>query len=151
MGSSTDNMPTTREELDRLRATLSDHNRRYYVEAKPMISDREFDRMMDVLIHVESRHPEWADPNSPSCRVGGDITDRFEKVEHSEPMLSLSNSYNAEDIQEWAERADKILEGEAVEFVMELKYDGVAIALHYENRALHRGLDPGRWDPRAKT
>lgn len=108
-----------------------------------MISDREFDRMMDVLIHVESRHPEWADPNSPSCRVGGDITDRFEKVEHSEPMLSLSNSYNAEDIQEWAERADKILEGEAVEFVMELKYDGVAIALHYENRALHRALTRG--------
>ena len=143
MGEFTDNVPKTREELDDLRATLSEHNRRYYIEAKPTISDREFDRLMEVLIQAESNHPDWADINSPSQRVGGDITDRFEKVDHSEPMLSLSNSYNAEDIQEWAERADKILEGEAVEFVMELKYDGVAIALHYENRELHRALTRG--------
>ena len=100
MGEFTDNVPKTREELDDLRATLSEHNRRYYIEAKPTISDREFDRLMEVLIQAESNHPDWADINSPSQRVGGDITDRFEKVDHSEPMLSLSNSYNAEDIQE---------------------------------------------------
>ena len=76
-------------------------------------------------------------------RVGGDITDRFEKVPHSAPMLSLTNSYNAEDIADWAERADKILEGEEVEFVMELKYDGVAIALQYDNGKLQRALTRG--------
>lgn len=136
-------MPQTREELDGLRAELHAHNRRYYVDAKPVISDREFDRLMQLLLDAESAHPEWFDPNSPSQRVGGDITDRFEKVEHSEPMLSLSNSYSAEEIQEWADRASKMLEGESIEFVMELKYDGVAIALHYENRKLIRALTRG--------
>ena len=71
------------------------------------------------------------------------LTDRFEKVAHSQPMLSLSNSYNAEEILEWAQRLDKLLEGESVEFVMELKYDGVAISLHYENRRLVRALTRG--------
>jgi len=135
--------PQNRAELEALRTALHEHNHRYYVEAKPVISDREFDQLMEFLIEAEAAHPEWYDVNSPSQRVGGDITDRFEKVEHSEPMLSLSNSYNAEDIRDWAKRADKILEGEEVEFVMELKYDGVAIALHYENGELIRALTRG--------
>ena len=87
---------------------------------------------------AEADHPEWADPIHP-LSVWGDITDRLRKS-HSAPMLSLTNSYNAEDIADWAERADKILEGEEVEFVMELKYDGVAIALQYENGKLQRAL-----------
>ena len=138
-----DQLPSTRAELEQLRKELHAHNRRYYVDAQPIVPDRDFDRLMECLMKAEADHPEWADPNSPSQRVGGDITDRFEKVPHSAPMLSLTNSYNAEDIADWAERADKILEGEEVEFVMELKYDGVAIALQYENGKLQRALTRG--------
>ena len=138
-----DQLPSTRAELEQLRKELHAHNRRYYVDAQPIVSDRDFDRLMECLMKAEADHPEWADPNSPSQRVGGDITDRFEKVPHSAPMLSLTNSYNAEDIADWAERAEKILEGEEVEFVMELKYDGVAIALQYENGKLQRALTRG--------
>jgi DNA ligase (NAD+) len=138
-----DQLPSTPAELEQLRKELHAHNRRYYVEAQPTVSDRHFDRLLECLLKAEAQHPEWADPNSPSQRVGGDITDRFEKVPHSAPMLSLTNSYNAEDIADWADRADKILEGEEVEFVMELKYDGVAIALQYENGKLRRALTRG--------
>ena len=92
--------------------------------------------MMEALMGLEAEHPEWADPNSPSQRVGGDLADGFEKVPHREPMLSLSNSYNEQDIAEWAERVDRLLEGDSVEWVMELKYDGVAISLTYEKGKL---------------
>lgn len=136
-------LPQNEAEINQLRAELHAHNRMYYVDAAPQISDREFDRLLACLQKAEKMHPEWEDANSPTQRVGGDITDRFEKVAHSQPMLSLTNSYNADDISEWAERVDKILEGEEVEFVMELKYDGVAIALHYESGRLVRALTRG--------
>ena len=119
-------------EIETLRAELHAHNRKYYVEANPEITDREFDALLDRLVQLEIQHPEWKDVNSPTQRVGGDLTDKFEKVPHAQPMLSLSNSYHSDEIIEWAERLDKILEGESVEFVMELKYDGVAISLHYD-------------------
>jgi DNA ligase (NAD+) len=138
-----DQLPQNEAEINQLREELHAHNRMYYVEAAPQISDREFDRLLVCLQKAEDMHPEWDDANSPTQRVGGDITDRFEKVAHSQPMLSLTNSYNAEDISEWAARIDKILEGEEVEFVMELKYDGVAIALHYESGRLTRALTRG--------
>ena len=138
-----DKLPQTPAELEQLRTELHEHNRRYYVEAMPTVSDRNFDRLMDCLLRAEAQHPEWMDLNSPSQRVGGDITDGFEKVAHSAPMLSLTNTYNAEDIADWAERSDKILEGEEVQFVMELKYDGVAIALQYEHGKLQRALTRG--------
>lgn len=138
-----DQLPRNEAEMEQLRAELHTHNRLYYVEAAPVISDREFDRLLACLQKAEELHPEWDDANSPTQRVGGDITDRFEKVPHSQAMLSLTNSYNAEDISEWADRVDKILEGEEVEFVMELKYDGVAIALHYESGRLVRALTRG--------
>ena len=130
-------------EIETLRAELHAHNRKYYVEANPEITDREFDALLDRLVQLEIQHPEWKDVNSPTQRVGGDLTDKFEKVPHAQPMLSLSNSYHSDEIIEWAERLDKILEGESVEFVMELKYDGVAISLHYENRRLVRALTRG--------
>lgn len=136
-------LPQNEAEIKQLRAELHAHNRMYYVDVAPQISDREFDRLLACLQKAEEMHPEWEDSNSPTQRIGGDITDRFEKVAHSQPMLSLTNSYNADDISEWAERVDKILEGEEVEFVMELKYDGVAIALHYESGRLVRALTRG--------
>lgn len=137
------NQPRNEVELNELRAELHEHNRRYYVDARPSITDREFDRLLVCLQEAEAAHPEWYDVNSPTQRVGGDMTDRFEKVPHSQPMLSLTNSYNADDIADWAQRVDKLLEGEKVEFVMELKYDGVAIALHYESGQLVRALTRG--------
>ena len=131
------------KELTRMRTALHEHNHRYYVLADPTITDQQFDEQLAELAALEAAHPEFFDPNSPTVRVGGDLTERFEKVAHRTPMLSLTNSYSAEEVAEWAGRADKLLEGEEVEFVMELKYDGVAISLTYENGALVRALTRG--------
>lgn len=130
-------------QLEALRRDLHAHNHRYYVLAAPIVSDREFDELMEKLLAWEAEYPEWSDPNSPTQRVGGDLTDGFEKVAHREPMLSLSNSYNAQDIADWAERIDRLLEGDTVEWTMELKYDGVAISLTYEAGKLVQALTRG--------
>ena len=111
---------------------LNAHNYNYYVLNAPVISDQEFDFLLKELEQLELQFPELKSSNSPTQRVGGDITDKFEKVTHKSPMLSLSNSYNQEEIQDWAKRAIE-LAGKPIEFVMELKYDGVAIALWYKS------------------
>lgn len=129
--------------IKQLREELHAHNHRYYVLASPTIADREFDALLEELAHLESQHPELDDPASPTQRVGGDLTDRFEKVAHRSPMLSLSNTYNAEEVQAWVRRIHEALPEEAVEFVMELKYDGVAISLWYEQGRLVRALTRG--------
>jgi DNA ligase (NAD+) len=121
---------------------LNAHNYNYYVLNTPVISDQEFDFLLKELDQIEIQFPELKSPNSPTQRVGGDITDKFEKVTHKSPMLSLSNSYNQEEIQDWAERAIE-LAGKPIEFVMELKYDGVAIALWYKNGQLERAVTRG--------
>lgn len=131
------------QRIDALRAELHAHNHRYYVLAEPSISDREFDALLEELSQLEEAHPEAYDANSPTQRVGGDLTDKFEKVPHRQAMLSLSNSYNAEEVAQWAERVQASLPGEDVEFAMELKYDGVAISLWYEGGALVRALTRG--------
>lgn len=131
------------QRIDALRAELHAHNHRYYVLAEPSISDREFDALLEELSQLEEAHPEAYDANSPTQRVGGDLTDKFEKVPHRQAMLSLSNSYNAEEVAQWAERVKASLPGEDVEFAMELKYDGVAISLWYEGGALVRALTRG--------
>ncbi|MGY8941201.1 MAG: NAD-dependent DNA ligase LigA [Flavobacteriales bacterium] len=142
---SKEHVPTdeVRQRLDALRAELHAHNHRYYVVSVPVISDREFDRLMEELAALESQYPGLYDPNSPSQRVGGDLTEKFKKVQHRQPMLSLSNSYNSDDIAEWAGRVDRLLEGDSVEFVMELKYDGVAVSLTYEDGKLTQALTRG--------
>lgn len=121
---------------------LNAHNYNYYVLNAPVISDQEFDFLLKELEQLELQFPELKSPNSPTQRVGGDITDKFEKVSHKSPMLSLSNSYNQEEIQDWAQRAIE-LAGKPIEFVMELKYDGVAIALWYKNGQLERAVTRG--------
>ena len=131
------------QRIDALRAELHAHNHKYYVLAEPSISDREFDALLEELAQLEAAHPEAYDANSPTQRVGGDLTDKFEKVPHRHAMLSLSNSYNAEEVAQWAERVQGSLPGEDVEFAMELKYDGVAISLWYEGGALARALTRG--------
>lgn len=125
-----------------LRRALHEHNHRYYVLAAPTISDRAFDAMLEELTRLESAHPEFADPNSPTCRVGSGLTDTFEKVAHSRPMLSLANSYNQEEVEEWADRVQRETAGQC-RFTCELKYDGVAIALHYERGTLVRAITRG--------
>jgi DNA ligase (NAD+) len=121
---------------------LNAHNYNYYVLNAPVISDQEFDFLLKELEQLELQFPELKSSNSPTQRVGGDITDKFEKVTHKSPMLSLSNSYNQEEIQDWAKRAIE-LAGKPIEFVMELKYDGVAIALWYKNGQLEKAVTRG--------
>ena len=130
------------QRIKELRRTLHEHNHRYYVLAAPTIADREFDALLSELVLLESARPDLFDPNSPSQRVGGGFTDQFEKVSHSRPMLSLANSYSREEVEEWADRIHRESAGET-SFTCELKYDGVAIALQYEQRRLVRALTRG--------
>ncbi|MEO7081795.1 MAG: NAD-dependent DNA ligase LigA, partial [Flavobacteriales bacterium] len=134
-----------REEAAKRIAELSDqlehHNHLYYVEVKPVISDKDFDLQMKELESLEAQWPDLASPNSPTQRVGGDITKEFNTVAHRWPMLSLSNSYNREEVAEFVERLVK--EYGTVMFTMELKYDGVAISLTYQQGELVRGLTRG--------
>ena len=138
------NIPTEAEikRINELTQQLNEHNHRYYVLNAPIISDMEFDFLLKELEALEQKYPDHAAVNSPTKRVGGDITDKFEKVSHSRPMLSLSNTYSKEDIADWEERIHKAVDTE-IEYVMELKYDGVAIALHYENGQFVRGITRG--------
>ena len=131
-----------RERIAELTASLNHHNNLYYVENSPVISDQEFDLLLKELEILEKEFPQFADVNSPTKRVGGDITDKFEKVTHKRPMLSLSNTYNREEITEWEERLHKEADTD-IEYVMELKYDGVAISLHYENGKFVKGITRG--------
>jgi len=128
--------------ISELTEQLNAHNYNYYVLNMPVISDQEFDFLLKELEQLELQFPELKSANSPTQRVGGDITDKFEKVTHKSPMLSLSNSYNQEEIQDWARRAIE-LAGKPIEFVLELKYDGVAIALWYKNGQLERAVTRG--------
>ena len=129
------------DEIVALRDALHHHNRKYYVENSPEISDFEFDQMMNRLIELEQAHPEYADENSPTMRVGSDKTSEFQNVRHRYPMLSLSNTYSIESLNEFIERIEKE-EGET-EFVCELKFDGTAISLTYENGRLVRAVTRG--------
>ncbi len=120
-----------REKIEELRRTLDYHNHKYYVENSPEISDREFDVLMRELQELEAAHPEYADPNSPTARVGSDLTTEFQSVEHRFPMLSLGNTYSLDELHEFIGRIEKEL-GQT-EFVCELKFDGTAISLTYEH------------------
>lgn len=120
---------------------LERHNHLYYVEATPVISDQEFDFLMKELEALEKQFPDLASPNSPTQRVGGDITKNFPTVAHRWPMLSLDNSYSREEVADFVRRVEK--EAGPVRFVMELKYDGVAISLTYHHGELVRGVTRG--------
>lgn len=143
-------MDSARTRISELTAALNEHNHRYYVLNAPTISDYAFDQLLKELEALEQAHPELAEPNSPTKRVGGDITEKFEKVKHKYPMLSLSNTYNREEIIEWESRVHKglgagtdLFSTVEIEYVMELKYDGLAISLTYENGQLVRGVTRG--------
>ncbi len=143
-------MEEAKSRIIELTKELNDHNHRYYVLNEPSISDYDFDSLLKELEKLENEFPQLADANSPTKRVGGDISDKFEKVKHKHPMLSLSNTYSVEEIKDWEERVHKGLSaGEdlfsksEVVYVMELKYDGLAISLSYEDGKLMRGVTRG--------
>lgn len=125
-------------ELEKL---LELYNHQYYVENSPTVSDFEFDALLRELQALEAQHPEEADPNSPTRRVGSDLTSEFESVEHRYPMQSLANTYSSEELGDWIDRITREI-GE-VEFVCELKFDGTAISLCYENGLLQRAVTRG--------
>jgi len=126
-----------------LRKELHKHNYNYYVLNAPVISDQDFDRLLRELSDLESLHPELADPNSPTQRVGSDLNQEFETVLHERPMLSLSNTYNKGEVAEFYERVREGLSGEDFEICCELKFDGLSISLHYEKGALVRAVTRG--------
>lgn len=130
-----------RQRISDLSRELEEHNHRYYVLHAPSISDQQFDFLLKELEGLEQEHPELASPNSPTQRVGGDITKDFPQVKHEYPMLSLGNSYSREEVVAFVERVKK--EVGPTTFAMELKYDGVAISLTYENGELVRGVTRG--------
>lgn len=126
-----------------LRKELHEHNRRYYVLNQPIISDQQFDFMMHELQELEARHPELADPNSPTQRVGSDLNQQFKQVAHKYPMLSLANTYNADDVREWYNQVMKGLDDQPFEVCCEMKYDGLSISLTYEHGKLIRAVTRG--------
>ena len=134
-------MSTPEQKISELREKLNFHNHKYYVENAPTISDYDFDQMLRELIELEALYPHLRDENSPSMRVGSDLTNSFESVEHRFPMLSLSNTYSAEELKEWLDKTT--LEVGDAEFVCELKFDGTAISLTYENGRLLRAVTRG--------
>ena len=132
-----------KEQIERLRSELDRHNYNYYVLNAPEISDQEFDRMMRELQDLETAHPEFDDPDSPTKRVGSDLNQEFVQVPHRYPMLSLSNTYNKQEVADFYERVRTGLEGEPFEICCEMKYDGLSISLTYENGRLVRAVTRG--------
>ena len=134
------------EETDRileLREELHRHNYQYYVLNAPLISDQDFDMLMHELQNLEARHPEMFDPNSPSQRVGSDLSQDFQQVTHRYPMLSLANTYNREDVADFYQRVKDSLGGAGFDICCELKFDGLSISVTYENGALSRAVTRG--------
>lgn len=126
-----------------LRETLNRHNHSYYVLNQPTISDQEFDHLLRELQDLEAKHPEMADPLSPTQRVGSDLSQGFKQVLHERPMMSLGNSYSIEEVQDFLRRAKEGLGNEPVEIVGEMKYDGTSISVTYENGRLVRAVTRG--------
>ena len=133
---------SVKEQIEALRSELEQHNYNYYVLSAPTISDKEFDERMKELQDLEAAHPEYYDPNSPTQRVGSDLSKEFEQVQHRYPMLSLGNTYSEEEVRDFYERTERSL-NEPFEIVAELKYDGTSISLWYEKGRLVRAVTRG--------
>ena len=132
-----------KQRIMQLRRELHEHNYKYYVLNQPEISDQDFDFMMHELQDLEAKHPELADPNSPTQRVGSDLNHEFQQVTHKYPMLSLANTYNEQDVAEWYDSVKRGLNGEDFEVCCEMKYDGLSISLTYVDGKLERGVTRG--------
>ena len=132
-----------KRELEKLRDEIRRHDELYYVEAAPEISDREYDELLEKLQKLEAAHPELITPDSPTQRVGGRPAEGFPEVVHTRPMMSLDNSYNIEELRAFDERCRRLAEGRKLEYVAELKIDGLSLSLQYEDGLLVRGVTRG--------
>ncbi|MCD4745179.1 MAG: NAD-dependent DNA ligase LigA, partial [Bacteroidales bacterium] len=128
--------------IQELTHIINKHNYNYYVLSQPVITDYDFDMLLEELIKLEKQYPEFAEPNSPSKRVGGEITKDFKQVAHKYPMLSLSNTYSEQELLDFDQRIKKIISND-IEYVCELKYDGVSISLNYLNGNLNIAVTRG--------
>lgn len=131
-----------KREIQQLTEELNEANHQYYVLSNSMMSDFDFDMKLKKLQALEEQYPEWADENSPTQRVGGDITKKFNTVKHDIPMLSLANTYSKEELQDWEVRNQKLTD-RPLTYVCELKYDGVAIGVKYKHGKLHQAVTRG--------
>ncbi|MFA5500668.1 MAG: NAD-dependent DNA ligase LigA, partial [Candidatus Omnitrophota bacterium] len=122
--------------IEKLKDLIKRHDNLYYVQNKPEISDEEYDKIYRKLKDVEGAHPELITPDSPTQRVGGKPTEDFPVVKHIVPMLSMDNTYSAEELRQFDERVRKNLKDEKYEYIVELKFDGVSTSLLYENGIL---------------
>jgi len=136
-------MSNIQKEIETLREAIRAHDYKYYVLNQPSISDTEYDRLMHKLIKLEEENPGLITPDSPTQRVGGEPTKSFPTVVHDEPMLSLGNTYSEEELYEFEKRIQNFLKGASFEYVTELKFDGIAVSLVYENGVLVRGATRG--------
>lgn len=134
---------TPEDQIKQLRKQINKHNYQYYVLDQPDISDYEFDTLLRNLQELEAAHPEFFDPNSPTQRVGGEVTKNFPTVVHQHRMYSLDNSYSKEDLEDWENRIQRILGLDKIEYICELKYDGASISLTYENGILQQAVTRG--------
>jgi DNA ligase (NAD+) len=134
---------SVQKEIETLRREIQDHNFRYYVLAQPIIPDEAYDKLLVRLNELEHQRPELITPDSPTQRVGGQLTKEFPSVVHTIPMLSLSNTYSENEVRDFDRRIQKSLEHEQYRYVCELKFDGVAVSLHYENGLFVQGATRG--------
>src|SRR5690348_12914317 len=130
-------------QIDRLREEIRRHEHLYYVLDAPELPDADFDHLMQELKRLEAQHPELITPDSPTQRVGGKPREGFVKVEHSRPMLSLDNAYNEQELRDWDRRARELAGSAELEYVCELKLDGMSLALTYREGKLHTGVTRG--------
>src|SRR5436190_6543271 len=132
-----------KSQIESLREEIREHQHRYYVLSQPTISDYDFDQLLRQLEKLESENPELITPDSPTQRVGGIAESGFPTHEFSQPMLSLDNAYSAEELREWHERVLSLSKRESVDYVAELKIDGLSIALLYEDGLLSKAVTRG--------
>src|SRR5262245_51462409 len=135
---------TPAKRIEQLCEEIREHDRRYYLEDRPTISDREYDRLLQELIDLERAHPELAAADSPTQRVGGDVQTELKSVRHAVPMMSIDNTYSEGELRAFDERVKKLLGGEQPAYVLEPKIDGTSISLRYEDGRLVLGATRGR-------
>ena len=131
------------QQIEKLREEIRRHEELYYVLDNPQISDAEYDALLEKLQNLEQEHPDQVTPDSPTQRVGGRPAEGFAEVVHRRPMLSLDNSYNIDELRAFDQRCQRLADGRSLEYVAELKIDGLSLALHYENQLLLRGVTRG--------
>ena len=138
-------MTSPNKRIVQLREQIREHDRKYYDQSRPTISDREYDLLMQELIDLEKEHPELVTPESPTQRVGGDVQTELKSVRHAVPMMSIDNTYGEAEVRAFDERVRKLLGGEQPAYVLEPKIDGTSISLRYENGRLVRHAAGGTW------